>query len=314
MNTLFLSASTGGGHDKAAEAVIECIKQRSPDSGLLLSNSLNNISPAFNKLIVGTYLHTIRNTPNIYGTLYKLTETNESLTDITKGLNRIFSFRLSDIINTAAPSLIVSTHTIPLQMVSMLKRKTKLDIPVIGIVTDFTNHYFWKLENIDALIVANEFIKDDMIKMGIPESKIYAYGIPVCSCFRRRRDRNSLLAEFGLQNKTTALIMGGSLGLGEIRKAFVSLLECRRNVQIIVVTGKNRKLESQLREMAAGASKTVRILSFTNRISDLMDISDFIITKPGGVTIAEALVKRIPIIIMFHILNAACFIISYVKS
>lgn len=298
MNTLFLSAATGGGHDKAAEAIIECMKQRNPGSGILLSDSLKNISPAFDRLVVGTYLHTIKNTPNIYGTLYKLSETNESITDITKSLNRIFSFRLNDIIKAAAPSLIVSTHTIPLQMLSTLKRKGKLDIPVIGIVTDFTNHYFWKLDNIDALIVANEYIKDDMVKMGVPGSRIFTYGIPVCSCFRRRRDRNSLLSELGLKNKTTVLVMGGSLGLGNIRRAFGALLECKRDIQIIAVTGLNRKLEGQLTEMAAAATKNVRILSFTNRVSDLMDLSDVIITKPGGVTIAEALVKRIPIVIM----------------
>lgn len=298
MNTLFLSASTGGGHDKAAEAVIECMKQRNPDSGNLLSNSLKNISPVFNRLIVNTYLHTIKNTPNVYGSLYKLSESNESLTDITKSLNRFFSFKLSDFIDAAAPSVIVSTHTIPLQMVSMLKRKEKLTIPAIGIVTDFTNHYFWKLDNIDAFIVANEYIKDDMVKMGIQGSRIYTFGIPVCSSFRQRKDRNVLLAEFGLKNKPTVLVMGGSLGLGEIKKVFISLLECRREIQIIAVTGMNRKLEIQLRELAADAVKTVRILSFTDRVSDLMDISDVIITKPGGVTVAEALVKRIPIIIM----------------
>jgi processive 1,2-diacylglycerol beta-glucosyltransferase len=50
--------------------------------------------------------------------------------------------------------------------------------------------------------------------------------------------------------------------------------------------------------MASETKKEVRIFSYTDRISDLMDISDLIITKPGGVSIAEALVKQLPILIM----------------
>ena len=91
MNTLFLSASTGGGHDKAAEAVMECMKRRNPDSNVLLSDSLKSISPIVDRLITGTYLHAVRNTPNIYGTLYTLSEKTEGITTITKTLNHLLS-------------------------------------------------------------------------------------------------------------------------------------------------------------------------------------------------------------------------------
>ena len=298
MNTLFLSASTGGGHDKAAEAVMECMKHKNPDSNMLLSNSLKHISPLFDRLITGTYLHTMRNTPNVYGTLYELSEKAENITDITKTLNRLLSYRLSDFIDTFAPSVIVSTHTFPLQMISSLKRKGKLSVPAVGIITDYTHHYFWKLDNIDAFIVAHDYIKDGMIKMGISSNRIHTYGIPVGRSFLEKWDRSILLSEFGLQARNTILVMGGSLGFGEIEGVFSSLLKCERDIQILVVAGLNYKLENKLKELATHTKKAVRIFGYTDRISDLMDISDLIITKPGGVSIAEALIKQLPIILM----------------
>jgi processive 1,2-diacylglycerol beta-glucosyltransferase len=244
MNALFLSASTGGGHAKAAEALMECIRLRNPGSSTFLSDSLKNISPFINRLIVGTYLHTIKKTPVVYDKLYRLSEKDENITDLTMAINRLLSYRLSDSINSFTPSVIICIHTFPLQMVSNLRRRGKISAPVIGIVTDFVNHSFWKLDNVDAFIVAHDYIKDDMVKMGIPGRRIYTFGIPVCSSFRQKKDKNQLLDGLGLRNKDTVLVMGGSLGIGEIKKVFCGLVDCRRDLQIIVVTGSNTSLKA----------------------------------------------------------------------
>lgn len=298
MKVLFLSASTGGGHAKAAEAVMEYMKQKIQGSEPLMIDSLKYISPLVNRLVVGAYLKSVKMTPHLYGKLYKLSETEEGITDMTKTFNRMLSYKLYDFINVCNPSVIVCTHTFPLQMLSNLKCKGKIPIPVVGIVTDFVNHLFWKLDGIDAFIVAHDYIKNDMIKMGIAAERIYTYGIPVADSFMKKKDRFLLRNELGLRNKPTILIMGGSLGYGEVRDVFVSLLGSSRDIQIITVTGMNGKLKSQLEELSHNSEKNVKILSYSDRISDLMDVSDFIITKPGGVTISEALVKKLPIMIM----------------
>lgn len=298
MKVLFLSASTGGGHTKAAEAIMESMEKKLSGFNGQVVDTLKHISPVIDKLVVGTYLNTVRKTPRIYGTFYKLSETDENITDITKTFNKLMSFKLNDFINEYAPSVIVCTHTFPLQMLSSLKVKGKIRVPVIGVVTDFVNHLFWKLDGVDAFIVAHESIRNGMIRAGMPGEKIYTYGIPVSQIFLQKKDRFQLTQEFGLKNKLTMLVMGGSLGFGEFRNVFDSLLKCSRDIQVIAVTGHNRKLESELKEIADKSYKDTKILGYTNRISDLMDVSDFVITKPGGVTISEALVKKLPILIM----------------
>lgn len=298
MKVLFLSAATGGGHAKAAEAVMEVMKIRHPGFSGQLVDTLKHISPMVDRLVVGTYLRTVKNTPRIYGEFYKLSEARENITDITKTFNKLMAVKLVDFINEYAPSVIVCTHTFPLQMLSSLKQKGIVTIPVIGIVTDFVNHLFWKLEGVDAFIVAHEYIKNDMVKAGMPAERIHTLGIPVSQTFLEKKDRFRLTREMGLKNKLTMLVMGGSLGFGEFRDVFSSLLQCGRDIQVIAVAGYNKKLEKELKVIAGGSSKDTRIFGYTDRISDLMDISDLIITKPGGVTISEALVKKLPILIM----------------
>lgn len=298
MNILFLTATTGGGHVKAALALMKQMEKQIPDCRTNLVDSLKYINPMVDKLITGTYLSTIKNVPGIYGKLYDISEKDEFITDLVKGFNNILSHKLYRLFEQHQPDAVICTHTMPLQMLSRLKAKGLLNIPLIGIVTDFSNHYFWKLDGIDAFIVPHEYVKKDMLKMGIPESRIHACGIPVSEDFLTTSgDKLLTLKNLGLENKPTLLIMGGSLGFGDIRTVFSSLLSVRREVQIIVVTGSNKKLKAQLDTMAKSSDKNIRILGYTDRISELMDASSLLITKPGGITISEALVKKLPILI-----------------
>lgn len=299
MNILFLTAATGGGHVKAALALMKQMEKQIPDCKTNLVDSLKYINPIVDRLITGTYLITIRKTPGIYGKLYDISEKDEYVTDLVKVFNNILSRRLYRLFEQQVPSAVICTHTIPLQMLSRLKVKGLLNIPLIGIVTDFSNHYFWKLDGIDAFIVPHEFIKQDMLKMGIPESRVYTCGIPVAEDFLTTSgDKRQALENLGLENKPTLLLMGGSLGFGDIRTVFASLLSVRRDIQIIVVAGSNKKLKASLENIAQNSDKNIRVFGYTDRISELMDASSLLITKPGGITISEALVKKLPILIM----------------
>ncbi len=298
MKVLLLSAATGGGHTKAAEALAESMAGKHPEWETVTADSLKCISPIVDRLIVGTYLNTVRNAPNLYGRLYDLSEKDRVITDLSRAFNKLLSYKLCSYVKSCRPSAIVCTHTFPLQMLSNLKCMNRINVPVVGIVTDFVSHQFWKLNGVDALVVSHRHIREDMIKLGIPGSTVHTCGIPVSAAFHEKKEKRLLLGELGLRDKPTLLIMGGSLGFGEVKSIFVSLLKCSRDFQLIAVTGWNEKLKLRLEELARDSGRDVCILGYTNRIHDLMEISDFIITKPGGVTISEALIKRLPILIM----------------
>jgi processive 1,2-diacylglycerol beta-glucosyltransferase len=299
MDTLILSVSAGGGHMKAAEAIKECIESRFPESRTLIVDTLKYVNPIVDKFIVGgLYLNTVKNAPVLWGLLYELAESGDNMTDFSKAVNKLLSVKIKNLINDFKPSVIVCTHPFPLQMLSNLKKKGKVTIPTVAILTDYASHPFWLYEHIDAYVVAHNYMKYEVEKRNIPENIVYPFGIPVLKSFLKKRDRASILKELNLDDKLTVLMMGGSLGFGEVRDTFQSLLNSKKDLQIIAITGQNMKLKRQLEKYSDTSKKKVIILSYTNRVSDLMDISDLIITKPGGMTITESLVKELPIIII----------------
>ncbi|HEX2945355.1 MAG TPA: glycosyltransferase [Clostridia bacterium] len=298
MNIFFLTAATGGGHVKAAQALMEHMEKQLPGCKTRLVDALKYINPSIDRLITGTYLNTVKALPGLYGKFYDLSEKDETITRLVRGLNNLLSHRLLQLFQDEMPDAVICTHTMPLQMMARLKKKGLVGIPVIGIVTDYTNHYFWKLDEIDAFIVAHECIKDDMVKMGLRENRIHVCGIPVAERFAKEQtDRRICLARLGLENKPTVLVMGGSLGLGNIGQVFRTLLYIKQDIQIVVVTGSNKKLRQQLDAISADY-ENIRVLGYAENISELMSAANLIITKPGGITISEALVKRLPICII----------------
>ncbi|MDP4180996.1 MAG: glycosyltransferase [Bacillota bacterium] len=298
MNILIFTVSAGAGHVKAAEAIQEQIKLNYPDANIMIIDTYRYISPLLDKIIVGGYLNIIKKTPRVYGKYYSLSEPRGSRYNFGSALNKLLSIKIMYLIDKFKPSLIACTNFIPLQILSKLHKKGQLKVPTVSIITDYTTHSYWLHEYVSAYVVANDFIKNELIKKGIPENIIYPLGIPVTSSFYQKKDKLELCKEHNLENKPTVLIMGGSLGFGDIRKTFLSLLGYPGDIQIVVITGANTKLKGQLERYSKNSSKSIKILGYTDKIADFMEISDLLITKPGGMTISEALIKGVPVLII----------------
>lgn len=99
------------------------------------------------------------------------------------------------------------------------------------------------------------------------------------------------------------MVMGGSMGARQMEKAFVALMKVEERIRVIVVCGNNAKVERDIRFLAKvynPVDKVVQVYGFVNNVSSLMDQADAIITKPGGLTSTEAMVKGIPMIIPYY--------------
>ncbi len=298
MKILILTVSAGAGHIKAAEAISEQIKLKYPDSNIMIVDTYRYISPLLDKVIVGGYMSILKYTPSIYGKYYSLSEPVGSRYNFGSIMNRFLAIKLMDLINEFDPSVIACTNFIPLQILAMLHRKNKLKTPTISVITDYTTHSYWIHEYVSAYVVANGFIKAELVRKGIPGNIIHPLGIPVTMDFSQSNDRHKLLLDYGLENKPTILIMGGSLGFGDMKEAFLSLLKMERDIQIVVITGTNKKLRQYLEKYSKSSKKSIKIIGYTDKVSDFMDMCDLLITKPGGMTISEALIKNIPLVLI----------------
>ncbi len=71
-------------------------------------------------------------------------------------------------------------------------------------------------------------------------------------------------------------------------------------MKVYVVCGNNSSMRDSLKSYDTYIHD-VEILGFTDRVPELMELSDVIVSKPGGLTVSESLAKGIPMIIPYCI-------------
>jgi processive 1,2-diacylglycerol beta-glucosyltransferase len=293
---LILTASTGAGHNQAAQNLKNEFEKRSFNVEIV--DMFKSTSKRMNILLEDGYMLLATRLPKAYGALYRGSD--------KRFFNRLFAvnvflateIRLKRLIVKLSPDLIVSTHPFGVPIVGNLKRKQKIDIPFIQIVTDFKAHYTYIHPKVDAYITASEFTKDSLVTRGIIENKVFCYGIPTKPVFTQKKIR-----QFSDEKPFELLVMGGSMGLKPMEKAVRTLLESPDKLKLTVVCGHNEQLKNSLEEECAESIATghLKLLGFVDNIHELMEEADVIISKPGGLTSTEAINKCIPMIIPFAI-------------
>lgn len=295
MNILILSASTGGGHMRASRAIESYMNENYKSANVKIIDSLLYINPILNKTVTSGYISLATRTPKIYGKIYELTNKEDRWSSFVSRLNYLFANKLLPLIEEFEPDVIITTHPFPTEMVSILKSKELVNIPLVCIMTDYAPHKTWVNPKVDAYIVSNDDMVNEMIKIGVKEEIIYPYGIPIEKVFFEKKDRDLVLNELELNhNIPTILMMAGSFGVTNVFDIYEDILNINRDFQIIVITGKNKKLYDEFLNIIAESKKHTKLIYFTDEVNKFMQVSDIIITKPGGLTITEALASNIP--------------------
>lgn len=298
MKFLILSVSAGGGHMNAAEALKAHILSKHPEAVVEVIDTIKYINPILDKVIIGSYLKSLKLYPSFFRALYNYAESDEGIATVSNKFNEFMSYKILPLINEFNPDIIISTHPFSTEMMSILKSKGRILKPVITILTDHAPHSFWIHPYIDAFIVSNHDMKEEMITRGVDKDIVYDLGIPVHPAFLKHHFKQDTLKGLNLDtNKTTLLLMGGSLGIGNILDVYKQLSDIPINFQIIVIAGNNKKLLSSLMDITTKSSKETRIVGYTSEVNKYMQASDVLITKPGGLTVSEALICNIPLAI-----------------
>ena len=151
MKVLILSISAGGGHGNAAEAIKSYIALKAPKSEVKIIDTIKYINPIIDKVVIGSYLKSLKVTPSLFGKLYDYSENDYGIATLSNKINEAMTYKLLPLIEDFSPEIIFCTHPFPIEMMSILKGKNKTDIPVIAILTDYASHSFWLHPHIDAL-------------------------------------------------------------------------------------------------------------------------------------------------------------------
>lgn len=209
------------------------------------------------------------------------------------------SRRIGKALKTLRPPGVVSTHLFGGDVVSYLKRRKHITPYLITVVTDFEAHPAWINPGTDLYVVGAEETREHYIRMGIPADRIVDWGIPVRKMFREVRsvDPRVLRKDLGLApDRFTVLFLAGALGVTPVERFFPYFRKIQAPVQWLFITGKNEALRRRLAEALQREGLPGKVFGFREDVARFMQAADLLITKGGGLTVAEALALGKPLL------------------
>ncbi len=297
---LILHASAGGGHRRAAEALAAAAKARGLDT--VVRDILDFMPPLYRRTYAKGYLTLVRSAPELWGYLYAQSDRSAHTPlerQVRTAFNKLNSISFLRFLAKSSPDAVLCTHFLPLELVGALPPRRRRGLPLFGVLTDFAAHALWYCSGVDAYYVATEEARRQLVRRGQTMDRIIVSGIPVFPAFAPRSTPHEARSRLGLKpDLPAALVLNGGLGVGPALKLLHTFRTDPPPCQIIIVTGRDAKLEAKARAAAARISAPVTVYGFVDHIDELMDAADLVISKPGGLTMAEALAKGRPVMLM----------------
>ena len=280
--------SYGGGHLSAARNIKEYIDANYQDTESILVDCMEYVNKTVNKVTVKAYSEMAKNAHWMWKKIYYGAE-DGAFSKVNDKAQKLFSIKLNKLIYDYKPDLIISTHPFSSHMCAVLKMKKKIDTKLATVITDYAPHKQWLMypAYVNYFFVAHNGMKENLLKRGIKENQIKVTGIPLSNRFLGSYDKEKVLSEFGLstKKKTVLFFAGGEKGFGNdtIFEILKTLINKFPTLQVIAVSGKNDKTKKHFDKIVSktNSDNMVKIMKYTNRIPELMSVSDLVITKPG---------------------------------
>jgi len=298
LRILVFSAAFGNGHFRAAEAVIEGIRIKEPSAIITHLDFGDFLSKRLNTMVKNLYMEMIKHTPKLWGRFYYKTAKLQPESMLQRFLKQLGRGDFLKYIQAFEPDLIVCTYPTVSSILAQLRLERILHVPVITVITDYTVHSHWVHPGVDRYMVACAQVKKSLVSWGIEAQRILVTGIPVSPKFEEEMNRGFINSKLGLNpDFPTFLVMGGVYDGEIVKRICKKLADSLLPVQTIVVCGKNEKLYHFIEEVTVQARNPILRLGYVHNVEELMEVSDLIITKAGGLTVSEALTKHLPILI-----------------
>jgi len=298
LKVLLLTASFGDGHNQAAVAVAEALRDRGIE--VMVVDYMEWLHPALRSFAKFTLIQGVQKVPELYGVFYRSMSRLQSTSQLQRQLNHLGVTQMRRYLRWYQPNVVASTFPTPNGVLSELVKQGVTRVPAVGIVTDYTVHGQWIHDATALYCVANETAATELHNHGIDRQHIAVTGIPVRRTFstdcvaellKQRRDQRQ--QEHLEANGPLVLIMGGGAGiLGDVSD-WTELVQTV-DMQFVIICGRNERL---LRKFQPVASPRVRVLGYTADVHRWMAMADLIVTKPGGITLTEAMAMQLPMIL-----------------
>ena len=300
MNVLLLHASAGAGHKRAAEALAKGFEQRG--AAVEVRDILDFTPPVFRKTYAEGYLNVVRTAPELWGYMYARTDESSQKPwekRVRTAFNKLNTISFYRFMHKVRPDAVVCTHFMPLELLGTRRSRHTPPAPLFGVVTDYAVHSLWAVPRVDRYFVASAEAARQLARRGQPADRITVTGIPVDPVFAVSRPVAEVRAELGLRpDLPVILVLCGGFGVGPVADLLKAFHDEPFAAQVVVITGRNETLRQEAEAIGRKASMPVRVEGFVTNMHTWLNAADLLVSKPGGLTTAEALAMGKPMVIV----------------
>jgi processive 1,2-diacylglycerol beta-glucosyltransferase len=293
-----LTLGVGSGHLRASEAVQRALYDGNDPIEVKVVDALDSARRWFHWLYVDPYWWMLRNAPRLWRMLFERRQRRRHNSTAPDWFFRRGCREVLRQIKSLAPQLVIVTEIGAAEIAALGRREGWFNAPILAVQTDFHTEPPWVQAEIDAYCVASEEARGQLIGWGVLPNRVLLCGIPVDPAFALPFDKNELMQALGLDaRRHVILVMGGGMGPVPLDRVVRSLELCNVPMQVLAVAGHDRDLRQRLEMLRGHVAMDLHLFGWTDNVPELMAVSDLLITKPGGLTTAEALAAGLPMIL-----------------
>src|SRR5260221_7288790 len=292
---LILSASSGAGHVRAAQALEKAFHAQG-NCDVEHIDALQHVTKLFQRLYDKAYIRMVRRAPELMGLLYERTDRPWRHPRERLAMDRVNPQPMIRLLKKIQPDLCVTTHFLPAEILAWLIAKKKLQARHAIVVTDYDVHALWLCRTVDRYYVAMQESLEYLANIGVPREKLHVTGIPIDPLFEKPVSASDARKKLGLTaSESVLLLSAGGYGVGPLEQLVKDLLATQRPWQIVAIAGKSKPLKKKLDGLAKCAGKTpsgqprLVPVGFTTEMDQHMAAADLLIGKAGGFTASEHL-------------------------
>lgn len=293
MRVLLLHASFGWGHKRAALALQEVLTERGIETECV--DLLDFIPRPLSVFYSSSYSYMVTRGPWLWRLVYNWNDRPQSPYTPAGSVWQKWQFeRLLDYLKKQQFSHIICTHFTASALMLDWRETYGWKGKIYSVVTDYTSHRCWKRSGLNHYFVATDEVAGQLINSGIPAKDVTVSGIPISPSFITRNSREECRTNWCKPtDERLVLVLSSGLNRAKTRWLIQDLRQLAGNYRFLVSAGKHAPREQLVQEYCEGDSRFT-IFGFSTQIAEMMKAADVLVSKPGGLTVSEALAVGLP--------------------
>lgn len=293
-----LTLSVGSGHMRASSVIENVLRDGDDGVDVRLVDALDLAQGWFQWAYVHPYWWMLRHAPGTWRRLFEARERYRHRSTAPHWVFRRGCVRVLEHFRAFAPELVIATEIGAVEIAALGKREGWFHAPILAVLTDLHAEPPWVQPEVDFYCVGSAEAREQLIRWGASPQRILVCGIPIDPGFNSSFDRAELLHSLGLvPRRPTVLVMGGGMGPAPLDQIVEKLEGCELPLQVIALAGHNRAMRRKLERLRGRLALKLYPFGWTSRVPEMMAAADLLITKPGGVTVAEAMAVGVPLLL-----------------